>query len=249
MRMDANRRNGIAPIRKSLQNRKLQQSQIQKVMKKENVKKQTQSKRVHNLVIVDESGSMSIIHKQAFVGMNETLQTVRRMQQKFPEQEQRVTLMTFDTGHTTWHYDDTPALQTKDLDWKAYIPSGGTPLYDAIGKGISKVNAQTDEGDHVLVTIITDGEENSSVEWSLKMIRTMVEKLKKHNWVFTLIGTDNLDVETMAQSFAIEEHLSFRQDEAGTKAMFARERRSRERYNGCVAAAEPMAAGSFFDEE
>ena len=148
------------------------------------------TKRVHNLIIVDESGSMEVIRKQAFVGMNETLQTVRKMQEKFPDQEQFVTLLTFDTGHTTWHYDNTPASKTKDLDWKAYRPGGGTPLYDAIGKGISKTNAQIEDGDHVLVTIITDGEENSSEEWTLKMIRTMIEKLKKQNWTFTLIGTD-----------------------------------------------------------
>ena len=172
---------------------------------------------------------MEVIRKQAFVGMNETLQTVRKMQEKFPEQEQFVTLLTFDSGHTTWHYDNLPAAQTKDLDWKAYCPGGGTPLYDAIGKGISKTNAQIEEGDHVLVTIITDGEENSSEEWTLKMIRTMIEKLKKQNWTFTLIGTQ--------------------QSEAGTKAMFARERRSRERYNCCVAEDAAMPTGSFFNEE
>ena len=48
------------------------------------------SKRVHNLIIVDESGSMSIIHKQAFTGMNETLQTIRQMQEKYPDQKQYV---------------------------------------------------------------------------------------------------------------------------------------------------------------
>ena len=207
------------------------------------------TKRVHNLIIVDESGSMEVIRKQAFVGMNETLQTVRKMQEKFPDQEQFVTLLTFDTGHTTWHYDNTPAAQTKNLDWKAYNPGGGTPLYDAMGMAISKVNAQIEEGDNVLVTVITDGEENSSEEWTLKMIRTMIEKLKKQNWTFTLIGTDNLDVEGMARSFAIDEHLEFKQTEAGTKAMFARERRCRARFNLCVAEAAPMAKGSFFNED
>ena len=206
------------------------------------------TKRVHNLIIVDESGSMSIIRKQAFTGMNETLQTVRQMQKKFPDQVQFVTLLTFDSCHTTWHYDNASALKTKDLSWKAYNPGGGTPLYDAIGKGISKVNAQVEDCDHVLVTIITDGEENSSQEWTLKMIRTMIEKLKKQHWTFTLIGTDNLDVEAMAHSFAIEEHLEFHQDMAGTKAMFARERRSRERYNCCVAEDAAMPVGSFFEE-
>ena len=44
-------------------------------------------------------------------------------------------------------------------------------------------------------------------------------------------------------------HLEFQQDEAGTKAMFARERRSRERYNCCVAEDAAMPVGSFFNEE
>jgi Mg-chelatase subunit ChlD len=211
--------------------------------------KKDSKKRVHNLIIVDESGSMSIIRKQAFVGMNETLQTVRKMQEKFPDIEQKVTLITFDSEHTKWHYDDVAAAKTKDLSWKAYRPCAATPLYDAIGKGVSKVNAQVNDCENVLVTIITDGEENSSEEWTLKMIRKLIEKLKKQNWTFTLIGTDNLDVETMAHSFAIDEHMEFQQDEAGTRAMFARERRSRERYNCCLEACAPMPVGKFFEEE
>ena len=210
---------------------------------------EVKTKRVHNLIIVDESGSMEVIRKQAFTGMNETLQTVRQMQKKYPDQEQTVTLLTFDSIHSTWHYDNAPASETKDLSWGDYNPSGGTPLYDAIGKGISKVNAQVADGDHVLVTIITDGEENSSVEWTLRMVRTMIEKLKNQGWTFTLIGTDNLDVESMAHAFAIEEHMKFRQDEAGTRAMFARERLSRERYNCCVAKNAAMPKGSFFADE
>ena len=215
-------------------------------MKKQN---ESKAKRVFNLIIVDESGSMSVIRKQAFAGMNETLQTVREMQKKYPDTNQYVTLVTFDSDHTKWHYDNTPAADTRNLDWKAYNPCAATPLYDAMGKAISKVNAQIDEGDNVLVTVITDGEENSSEEWTLKMIRTMIEKLKKQNWTFTLIGTDNLDVETMAKSFAIDEHLEFQQDEAGTKAMFACERRSRERYNCCIADDTLMPIGSFFKED
>lgn len=207
------------------------------------------SKQVHNLIIVDESGSMSIIHKQAFSGMNETLQTIKQMQEKYPDQKQYVTLLTFDTGHTKWHYDNTPANKTQDLGWKDYNPGGGTPLYDAIGKGISKVNANVTEGDHVLVTIITDGEENSSEEWTLKMVRNMIEKLKSQNWTFTLIGTDNLDVESMAHSFAIDEHLEFKEDEDGTHSMFEKERRSRERFNCCIASEAAIPKGKFFDED
>ena len=215
-------------------------------MKKQN---ESKTKRVFNLIIVDESGSMSIIRKLAFTGMNETLQTVRQMQKKFTDQEQYVTLVTFDSEHTKWHYDNTPAARTHNLKWKDYNPFGGTPLYDAMGKAISKMNALIGENDNVLVTVITDGEENCSEEWTLKMIRRMIEKLKKQHWTFTLIGTDNLDVETMAHSFAIDEHMEFHQDVEGTKAMFARERRCRERYNCCVAEETSMTVGTFFEEK
>ena len=73
-------------------------------MKKQN---ESKAKRVFNLIIVDESGSMSVIRKQAFAGMNETLQTVREMQKKYPDTNQYVTLVTFDSDHTKWHYDNT----------------------------------------------------------------------------------------------------------------------------------------------
>lgn len=212
-------------------------------------KKDLTTKRVHNLIIVDESGSMECIRQQAFTGMNETLQTVRMLQKKYPRQMQYVTLLTFDSDHTTLHYDHTPALKTRDMAWKAYNPCACTPLYDAIGKGVSRVQAHVADGDHVLVTIITDGYENSSEEWTLPMVRSRIERLKKHNWTFTLIGTANLDVRAMARSFAIDEHLEFSQDAKGTNAMFARERRSRERYNCCVAECAPCPVGTFFDED
>lgn len=47
--------------------------------------------------------------------------------------------------------------------------------------GIAKVNALTTEDDSVLVTIITDGEENCSEEYDSKMIKNLIEKLKKQN--------------------------------------------------------------------
>ena len=206
-------------------------------------------KKVFNLIIVDESGSMSCIRKQAFAGMNETLATVRQMQNKFEDTDQRVTLITFDSEHIKWHYDNTPASKTIDLKWKDYSPCAATPLYDAMGNAISKVNAQAGNDDNVLVTVITDGWENASREWTLPMIKQLIEKLKRQHWTFTLIGTDNLDVETMAHSFAIEDHLEFEQDEEGTKAMFARERRSRLRYNACLDACAPCPVGSFFKED
>lgn len=205
-------------------------------------------KKVFNLIIVDESGSMSCIRKQAFSGINETLSTVRQMQKKFTDTDQRVTLVTFDSEHMKWHYDNTPADKTQDLNWKDYSPCAATPLYDAMGNAISKVNAQVGSDDNVLVTVITDGWENSSREWTLTMIKQLIEKLKQQHWTFTLIGTDNLDVEGMAAQMSIDEHMEFHQDAKETKRMFARERRSRARYNAYVSEDACIPVGKFFDE-
>ena len=63
-------------------------------------------KRVFNLLVVDESGSMEIIRKQALVGINETLETIRKIQKAHSELEQRVTLITFDSTHKKLFYDN-----------------------------------------------------------------------------------------------------------------------------------------------
>ena len=206
-------------------------------------------KRVFNLLVVDESGSMSVIKRHALVGINETLTTIQKMQETHKNLEQRVTLITFDSTHTNVFYDNVRASNANPLKAKDYNPCGATPLYDAIGMGIAKINALTTEDDSVLVTIITDGEENCSEEYSLKMIKNLIEKLKKQNWTFTFIGTDDLDVENIALDMGIDNHLQFSEDEAGTKKMFARENRARERYNKCRAMDCVMEAGSYFEEE
>ena len=206
-------------------------------------------KRVFNLLVVDESGSMSIIRRQVLVGINETLATIQKMQKAHKNLEQRVTLITFDSTHTNVFYDNVRASNANPLKAKDYNPCGATPLYDAIGMGIAKINALTTEDDSVLVTIITDGEENCSEEYSLKMIKNLIEKLKKQNWTFTFIGTDDLDVENIALDMGIDNHLQFSEDEAGTKKMFARENRAREHYNKFRSMDCVMEAGSYFEEE
>ena len=206
-------------------------------------------KRVFNMIIVDESGSMCVIERQALAGINETIETVKKMQQLHPDMEQRISLLTFDSGHKTFKYDNVKADNVNTLSARDYNPRGGTPLYDAIGISIAKLNAQTSEKDNVLVTIITDGEENCSEEYNLHMVKTLISKMKKQGWTFTLIGTDNLDVEGMAGSMNIDNHLAFTQDEEGTRMMFARENRARMRFNESISVGCAMPAGDYFKEE
>ena len=201
------------------------------------------------MIIVDESGSMCVIERQALAGINETIETVKKMQQLHPDMEQHISLLTFDSGHKTFKYDNVKADNVNTLSARDYNPRGGTPLYDAIGISIAKLNAQTSEKDNVLVTIITDGEENCSEEYNLYMVKTLISKMKKQGWTFTLIGTDNLDVEGMAGSMNIDNHLAFTQDEEGTRMMFARENRARMRYNESVSIGCAMPAGDYFKEE
>ena len=205
-------------------------------------------KRVFNMIIVDESGSMCVIEKQALAGLNETIETVKKMQKAHPEMQQRISLLTFDSCHKTFKYDNVKAETAHLLSANDYNPCGGTPLYDAIGTAIAKLNAQTTYEDSVLVTIITDGEENSSEEYNLRMIKTLISKMKKQGWTFTLIGTDNLDVEGMAGKMSIDNHLSFAEDAEGTREMFRRERQARVRYNECLATGCSMKKGNYFDE-
>ena len=115
-----------------------------------------------------------------------------------------------------------------------------------IGMGIARVNALTTEDDSVLETITTDGEENCSEEYDLQMIKNLIATLKKQNWTFTFIGTDDLDVESIAKDMGIDNHLRFQEDEAGTRKMFARENRARERYNKCKAMDRPMETCCYF---
>lgn len=176
-------------------------------------------KKFHNLIIVDESGSMSSIEKQAVSGMLETLNSIKESQKRIPDVLQTVTLITFNSEHLSTLYSCSLA-DSVDTDSIRYLPSGCTPLYDAIGTGISRLKEVAQKEDNVIVTIITDGYENSSTRYSLSDIKRMIEQQKELGWTVALIGTSNLDVESMAKSMSINDHLSFSQDAQTTKRMF-----------------------------
>ena len=192
---------------------------------------------------------MCVIEKQALAGLNETIQTVKKVQDVHPDMEQHITIMTFDSGHKRYIYDNVLAKDATMLSEKDYNPGGATPLYDAVGIAISRLNAITTDDDHVLVTIITDGEENCSTEYSLNMIKTLIEKLKKHNWTFSFIGTDNLDVESMAKEMNIDNHLTFTEDAEGTAEMFATERVCRMSFMHNIFAGHAVGKGSYFNSD
>ncbi len=186
--------------------------------------------KVHNLIILDESGSMMAIYKPALDGVNETLQTIRGAQEEHPEQDHFVTLVTFDTGHFNRIYNDEGALKAVDITEKQYQPNGGTPLYDAMGRSINELRSKVAKEDVVLVTIITDGYENASREYTGKAIKSLVEAMRAEGWVFTYIGA-NQDVEAVAESMAIKHSMAFSADEESTREMFEKERMARKKFH------------------
>lgn len=182
--------------------------------------------KIHNLIIVDESGSMSSLYNAALTGMNETLETIRQLAKDCPGQKQEVTLVTFDTGHYNQIFKSAPVEQTRVLTPQDYRPRGGTPLYDAMGKALTDLEPEVKEKEAVLVTVITDGYENASCEFSLADIRALVERLDSAGWVFTYIGA-NQDSAAVGASMGIADTLDFKADEVSMKQMWEEERNAR----------------------
>lgn len=188
-----------------------------------------ETKRVHNLIILDESGSMQSIYHPALTGVNETLQTIREAQKEHEDQTHFVSLIAFDTGHYNQIYCNTPAEKILDITQEQYRPSGCTPLYDAMGRSINELRPNVIKGDVVLVTVITDGYENASREYNGNAVKSLVEAMKQEGWVFTYIGA-NQDVEAVASAISIDNRLAFYADDVSTGAMFEHERRSRKKF-------------------
>lgn len=188
--------------------------------------------RIYNLIILDESGSMSYIAEQALSGANETLQTIRAAQQENPDDNQMISFVTFDTGHrpsVRTVIDCEPIGKVADLRPDQYEPCGGTPLYDAMGFSITALEELVKEGDHVLVTVITDGFENSSSHYSAEMIKELVESLSTQGWVFTYIGA-NQDSEQTAAGLGIRSTMDFKVTIEGSAMMFDKMRSSNREY-------------------
>ena len=113
-----------------------------------------------------------------------------------------------------------------------YNPESSTPLFDAMGLSILKLKHYLKDKDNysVLVTILTDGEENASIEFSLIEIKKIIEELKTENWTFTYIGTDH-DIDKTANDISISNSMFFENNDAGIKKMFEIETTSRIKYS------------------
>ncbi len=185
-------------------------------------------KTVHNLIILDESGSMETIKNATVSGFNEVVQTIKGVEKQFPEQEHFVSLVTFNGLGIKSKLFAKKVKSLKEIDEKTFQPDSLTPLYDAIGFSVNRLRKEIESVKDcaVLVTILTDGEENDSKEYTGAAVKKLVDEMKKQGWTFTYIGA-NHDVERVALSLSITNTLKFEANERDVKRAFDIDKKAR----------------------
>ena len=188
-------------------------------MEEQNSKNEMKKTQVFNVIILDRSGSMSRIREAAVDGFNETLAGIKKAQEKFADtQDHFVTLVTFCNCETKHVFDKVPVAEARPLTMEDYQPCCGTPLYDAMGFTLTAMRRHVKEIEDsvVVVTVITDGMENSSREYSGRVIKELVERLRGEGWTFTYMGA-NQDAVEVASSLSIRNSRNFAYSHEGTR--------------------------------
>ena len=147
----------------------------------------------HITVILDRSGSMESICDDTIGGLNAFVE-----QQKAGSGEATLTLVQFDS-HDPYEviHHFTPIREVPALTRKTYVPRGGTPLLDALGRGINDIEesiGKLNDGERpeiVIVAVITDGQENSSMEFNKEQVEKMIKsKSSEAGWEFIFLSAD-----------------------------------------------------------
>jgi hypothetical protein len=168
--------------------------------------------------ILDRSGSMSSMTHAAISGFNEFLAaqqtTVDDHGKPLPS---TFSLVLFDHEYESIHHR-VPIASVPRLGPETYQPRGSTALLDAIGRTIDELGAAlaatpaADRPVKVIVAILTDGEENASVRFTMADInRRISHQSRKYNWEFLFLGA-NQDAIATASRMGIQ---------AGSAATFA----------------------------
>lgn len=136
-------------------------------------------------VVLDRSGSMQGRKADHEGGLRSFIED----QKKLPD-EMRFTLIQFDTADPCEVKLDRVPLADVETDKIELVPRGGTPLLDAIGKSIAHLRQTLTPQDNVIMTIITDGEENESHEWTKPKVKAAIDELEAANWKFLFLGAN-----------------------------------------------------------
>jgi uncharacterized protein YegL len=202
---------------------------------------------------------MSSIATQTIAGFNEQVQTLRSLEEKYPEQRYIITLVTFNHEIDTVLYAR-PVRDLQPLTSESYQPLGSTALNDAIGLTMTRIEGEgkeelADKNNSVVVTIFTDGLENDSkTEFKdTGRVAALIDRLQKtEQFTFTYVGA-NQDAIAVAKdlSISVSNVLNYAASESGTREAFARLNTATKKYSRRMASGVEGAAlcSDFFDDE
>jgi len=144
-------------------------------------------------LVLDKSGSMGSVQREAMSNFNEQLQEIRKNAIE-KEIKTRATVVLFDSI-VKFVRKDTEIKRIEELTEREYYPSGTTALFDAVGETILKFKKiyskeMKEEDSSFLIIIFTDGFENTSREWNVTSIKKEIKELEETGkWTFTFVGT------------------------------------------------------------
>jgi len=136
--------------------------------------------------VLDETGSMSSCKEETIAGFNSYIKEL-----KSELKDVKFSFVKFDSEEINWVYRDVDLLFVKKLSDKNYSPRSMTPLWDAFGlavKDMEKKNLKKD--DKIIITVLTDGLENASTEFTANSIAKMI--LEHKDWAINFLGA-NMD--------------------------------------------------------
>jgi von Willebrand factor type A domain len=143
-------------------------------------------------IVLDRSGSMSTVRDATILGFNEFVDGQREA-----PGEANVTLIQFDTENAHEVVFDQDVKGVPKLAVETYVPRGGTPLHDALGRTITELGSKIgkmSEGDRpgkVVIVTMTDGLENSSREYTASRIAEMIKHQREvYKWEFIFLGAN-----------------------------------------------------------
>ena len=173
-------------------------------------------------IVLDRSGSMASVRDDTIGGYNTFLS-----EQKAILGPCTLTLVQFDTEYECI-YKAVPVQSVTPLDTQTFIPRGGTALLDAIGRTVLETGArlsampENDRPGKVLFVILTDGEENSSHEFTIDRIHDMIKHQREvYKWQFVFLGA-NQDAIATGTSMGVQpdSSLTYAASPMGTAALF-----------------------------
>lgn len=148
----------------------------------------------HIIFILDDSLSMQKCRDNTISGFNEYLKG-QQEDARATGIETFVSLYKFDGSSVKCTIDHANVQEVALLTRDNYNPLGATNLLDAIGGVMMQINTKLSASEKknresVIITILTDGEENSSSTFGNDDIKAMVEKAEGKNWGFMFLGAN-----------------------------------------------------------